>query len=164
MTITRPQLWLLHSCRPPVSRAPSPAHTVCFHRQAKLTEDKLLLALPGDTTNIPAATTGVVPLQLRSIRGEEGERTNINKRSSTKALRAPYLLSRSHTSVELLPVPFSPPTAAKYGSGGDSGDLAVASNATSTRNLDPNLQNRSGDQRSGKYISRKLAKVRQSIL
>lgn len=117
-------------------------HVVNYYlrrRQARVTEDTLLQHLPPSTALEPPDVTGgdshaSPPPTLPSSVAHHQQATT--KSAPANIPHAPYVLSRSHTTIELLPKPFPPSATRTKRSGWSAGDLVLASNATSTGGRD----------------------------
>lgn len=128
-------------------------------RQAKSTENDLSHGLPPDAAGTRAGTSEI--LQSQPQQGVQST-SNASTELSANTPAPPYILSRSHNSIELLPTPFLVPSTTKLEndytrSGGGGRGLSLASNATSTNQS----QATTGSvQKPGKALVRRVAKVR----
>lgn len=95
----------------------------CFYRQASTFEGNLLAMLPSCTTagRASASTANKSPLATlspsKTRQGIEMKTTSVAPLSPP--LPPPFLLSRSHTSIELLPAPFLHPSSSPLSNRGD---------------------------------------------
>lgn len=118
------------------------------HRQAKASEETLLEMLPGAPVR-RNASSGRAPDVLEnkteaneSLRGQIIQNQTIGKRDRVPTPASPFLLSRSHMSIELLPAPFPVPHAGQSTNFGvrnerraDDARKVIASNATSSKTI-----------------------------